>query len=153
MSNHATHNLGRILPLATQRLTTNHQTTHSFNLSTAYLSSSSFSIFDSNTIDIKETNQINYYKRTQHPLHYPTYYRHIKYSSYFNLHATKHNFTECENNNRNSHNIRQTNHIVTNKLTSPYPSTMYIPNTIHHNTQTFEKHQKSSILQLTQISQ
>ena len=64
VSNHVTHDLGTIFPIATQHLMINYQTAHLFNPSEVDIYPSSSSSSDSNTIYIKATNQLNNRKRT-----------------------------------------------------------------------------------------
>ena len=151
-SNQSTHNLGITFPLAKQYQMINHQNTYPFSLLTIDLSPSYSSSSDSNTINIKETNQINYRKRTQKPLYYLTHYRHRKYTSQFNTYAINNNSTEYENKKKNPHHYHYINHDIINNHNLPYLLTIYVPNTTQHNTQIFETHQKSSIIQLTQNS-
>ena len=125
MNNHTIHNLGTIFPITNQHSMIHHQPTHIINSSTDLYQKNSISTA-SNTIDVKETPQINFRKRIQHQLHYPTHYHpfcnfHFRLES---IHQNKNNDYEFKNNNPLlSHHC---NHNITINPFPPYQSTIYI---------------------------
>ena len=126
MDNHTTHNLGTIFPITNQHLMTHHQPTHIIKSSIDLYPSSPISTA-SNTIDIKDTPQINFRKRIQHQLNYPTYYRPLHFPSPSHIHATTKKINDYEYKNNNSLLSHHFNHNIINNPSSPYPSkTQYI---------------------------
>ena len=96
MDNLTTHIVGTIFPIRNQHIMLNHQYNNIINSPTADIYPSSSSSTASNSIDIKEVNQINFQKRIQHQLCYPKHYRLLNFSSTPNYHRINNNSNEFE---------------------------------------------------------
>ena len=107
----------------------------------------------SNSIDIKETTQINFRKWIQHPSCYPKYYRPLNFLSPPNLHGINNNFNESEQNYKESLISQNSTNTITDIPSPPYPSTIYITQNNNHNEQIIKDDQNFTTLNLNPNSQ
>ena len=131
---------------------THHQPTHIIKSSIDLYPSSPIST-TSNTIDIKDTPQINFRKRTQHQLYYSTHYRAFQFPSSSNIYATTNKINDSEYRNNNSLISHHFKHNITNNPSPPYPSTLYIIKPTKHNTTTLKNNKNLSMPKINNNSQ
>ena len=146
MDNLTTHNVGTIFPITSQHIMLNHQYNNIINSPTADIYPSSSSSTTSNSIDIKESTQINFRKRIQHQLCYPKHYRLLNFSFTPNYHGINNNSNESEQKQNQSLLSQKSTTTITHIPSPPYQSTLYITQNNNHNHLTVEDDQNFTIL-------